>query len=103
MASLRKKLRKLFGKEQKQEGHYWEYYNRVNFIAQEIKALGIQQCRVLDVGGIKSNNILKRFGIDNVTTLNITGDADIAASAHKIPLDREIRVRSSHLTLSLPQ
>jgi hypothetical protein len=87
MASLRKKLRKLFGKERKQEGYYWEYYNRINLIAQEIRALGMQQCRVLDVGGIKSNNIIKQFGIDNVTTLNITGDADITASAHKIPFD----------------
>ncbi|GEM_PF-4811207 len=87
MASLRKKLRKLFGKEKKPEGHYWEYYNRVNLIAQEIKALGIHGCSVLDVGGIKSNNILKQFGIENVTTLNVSGDADITASAHKIPLD----------------
>ncbi len=87
MASLRKRLRKLLGKEKKQEEHYWEYYNRYNLIAQEIRSLGIKQCRVLDVGGIKSNNVLKRFGVDDVTTLNISGDADINANAEKIPLD----------------
>ena len=66
---------------------YWEYYNRQIFVSEGIKKFGLERARVLDVGGATGNNLLKRFGIKNVTTLDIEKKADIVASAADMPLD----------------
>lgn len=65
---------------------YWEYYNRQTFVSEGIKSLGIDSPRVLDVGGATGDNLLIRFGIDDVTTLDIDDHANIVASATDIPL-----------------
>lgn len=67
--------------------HHWEYFNRQNFVSQRIKSLNLEHSRVLDVGGATGNNLLKRFGISNVTTLDIDPKANIVASAADIPLE----------------
>ena len=67
-------------------GYYWEYYNRSFFIASKIKALGLEKSRLLDVGGSKNDNLFARFGIKDITIVNIHDDADIKASASKLPL-----------------
>lgn len=46
----------------------------------------LPRCRVLDVGGATGNNLLKEFGIDDVVTLDLNRDADVVASADRIPL-----------------
>jgi 2-polyprenyl-3-methyl-5-hydroxy-6-metoxy-1,4-benzoquinol methylase len=49
--------------------------------------LGESDIRVLDVGGATGNNLLKEFGISNVTTLDTKPHADIVCSAHDIHLE----------------
>jgi len=68
--------------------YYWEYYNRTHFVADRIRKLGpAAQGRVLDVGGTAKDNLLEKFGIRNVTSLNIDSDCDVVASGHKLPFD----------------
>ncbi|MDO8525880.1 MAG: class I SAM-dependent methyltransferase [Candidatus Omnitrophota bacterium] len=84
----KKLLRRIFKIKNKKEPreHYWESYNRSFFIANKIKSLGLENCRLLDVGGEKLDNLFEKFGIKNITTVNILEDADIVASAHKLPI-----------------
>ncbi|MFA6321565.1 MAG: methyltransferase domain-containing protein [Candidatus Omnitrophota bacterium] len=84
----KKILKRMFGIKNKKGlcGHYWESYNRSFFIANKIKLAGLKDARLLDVGGNKKDNLLAGLGIKNITVLNILKDADIVASAHKIPL-----------------
>ena len=70
-------------------GEYWEYYNRQMFVSGSIKRFGLERARVLDVGGATGNNLLRRFGIEHVTTLDIDKKADIVASADDMPLEDE--------------
>lgn len=67
--------------------YYWEYYNRFLFVSNQIKQLPISNPRILDVGGATGNNLLAKFNISNVTTLDINSKADIIASVDDIPLD----------------
>ncbi len=64
----------------------WEYYNRLRFVSERIKQLPISHPKVLDVGGATGNNLLTKFGISDVTTLDIDPGAEIVASADNIPL-----------------
>lgn len=88
MAKIFKELKKFLKrkKDNQTEVPYWEYYNRYFFVSEKIKSINGGKVSVLDVGGIKSSNIFEKFGIRNVTSLNVSGDADIAADAQKIPL-----------------
>jgi len=79
-------LKKLFKKNQNNKYH-WEYYNRLCFISSAIKKLNIQAAKILDVGGATGNNLLSKFGISNVKTLDISPAADIVASADNIPAE----------------
>ena len=67
--------------------HHWEYYNRLRFVSDCIKELGAADVRVLDVGGATGNNLLKDFGISNVTVLDTDPHADIVCSAHDIHVE----------------
>ena len=66
--------------------YYWENYNRTLFVANKIKELGLKDFRVFDVGGTRKDNLLGKFGIKNITSLNIQADSDIVASAHQLPI-----------------
>lgn len=66
---------------------YWEYFNRQHFISQKIKDMNLQNSKILDVGGATGDNLLVRFGINNVTTLDIDSRANIVASAADMPLE----------------
>ncbi len=66
--------------------HYWESYNRLRFVSDLIKKLGVPNPRVLDVGDTRRNNLFKKFDIKDVTTLDIDPLANIVASADNIPL-----------------
>jgi len=66
--------------------HHWEYYNRLFFVSERIKQLPISHPRVLDVGGATGSNLLTKFGISDVTILDIDSQSDIVASADDIPL-----------------
>lgn len=65
----------------------WEHHNRICFVSERIKKLQISNPRVLDVGGATGNNLLIKFGINHVVTLDIDPGADITASADNIPLE----------------
>jgi hypothetical protein len=67
--------------------HCWEYYGRIRFVSEGIRALPLNRPRVLDVGGATGNNLLRRFGIRDVTTLDLEPSADIVASADEIPAE----------------
>lgn len=84
--SLKKMVKKIFKVEEEAKAPYWEYYNRYSFVAKQLKAMGTDAMRVLDVGGMKSLNLFEKFGIRDVTALNISEDSDICASAAKMPL-----------------
>lgn len=64
---------------------YWEWFNRTRFVADRIKELGHEEIRVLDVGGTKKENLLRKMGIRNIVAANICNDADIITSGHKLP------------------
>jgi hypothetical protein len=86
---LKKKMRRLFGIDdgKGRSEFYWESYNRTLFVADRIKSLGAGGGRLLDVGGTKRDNLFARFGIGEITTVNILKDADIVSSAHDLPLE----------------
>jgi 2-polyprenyl-3-methyl-5-hydroxy-6-metoxy-1,4-benzoquinol methylase len=67
--------------------HHWEYYNRFRFVSDRIKQLGDADIRVLDVGGATGDNLLREFGVSNVTTLDTNPNADIVCSADDIHLE----------------
>ena len=66
--------------------HYWEYYGRLKFASDQIFSHHLDQYTVLDVGGATGNNLLGKFGVKNVTTLDVKEGADIVASATKMPV-----------------
>ena len=66
--------------------HYWEYYGRLKFASDQILSHHLDQYTVLDVGGATGNNLLEKFGVKNVTTLDVKEGADIVASAAQIPV-----------------
>jgi ubiquinone/menaquinone biosynthesis C-methylase UbiE len=70
------------------QGHepHWEYYNRLRVVSEAIKQLELPHPKVLDVGGATGNNLLVKFHISDVTTLDISSRADIVSSADRIPL-----------------
>lgn len=70
-----------------QKTHFWEYYGRLKFATEVINKTGIKNFKVLDIGGATGDNLLKKFGVQNVTTLDLKPGADIVASAAEIPLD----------------
>ncbi|MFH1352774.1 MAG: class I SAM-dependent methyltransferase [bacterium] len=80
-----KLLRNLFSKQKQKPEYYWEYYNRLNFVSSRIKELNLSVPRILDVGGATGNNLLLKFGIPNVTTLDTDPHADMVANAENIP------------------
>lgn len=82
-----KLLKKLFKKAKWDDKYHWEYYNRLYFISYAIKKLNINGAKTLDVGGATGNNLLSKFGISNVTTLDLAPNADIVASADNIPAE----------------
>jgi SAM-dependent methyltransferase len=89
---MKNKLRRVkhilnkFGSKKKYE-HYWEHFNRQSFVSEGIKLLGLEGSKILDVGGATGNNLLLRFGMKNVTTLDIDPSANIVANAADIPLE----------------
>ena len=72
-----------------QKTHFWEYYGRVKFASQVIFDSKIKDYNVLDIGGATGDNLLKKFGVQNVTTLDLKPGADIVASAAEIPVEDE--------------
>ncbi len=84
---LLKNLSNYFYSEENRSNHFWEYYNRLNYVSNQIKEYNLDSYTVLDIGGVPGNNLLSRFGIKEVTTLDINENADIVASADKIPLE----------------
>lgn len=80
-----KLLRNLFSKHEQKPKYYWEYYNRLNFVSSRIKELNLSAPSILDVGGATGNNLLSKFGIPNVTTLDTNPHADMIESADNIP------------------
>ncbi len=69
-----------------QKAHYWEYYGRIKFASDTILKSGLNNYTVLDVGGATGDNLLKKFGVQNVKTLDLREGADIVASAAAIPV-----------------
>ena len=57
------------------------------FISSAIKKLNINSAKILDVGGATGDNLLSKFGIPNVTTLDLAPHANIVASADNIPAE----------------
>jgi hypothetical protein len=49
---------------------HWEWYGRIRFAAERIQELQLAGARVLDVGGATGDNLLRRAGISQVTTLD---------------------------------
>lgn len=84
---LLKNLSNYFYSEENRSNHFWEYFNRLNYVSSQIKEYSLDSFTVLDIGGVPGNNLLSRFGIKEVTTLDINENADIVASADKIPLE----------------
>jgi len=76
---------KLFKKPKQDNKYHWEYYNRLHIISSAIKKLNIPSAKILDVGGATGDNLLSKFGISNVTTLDLAPNADIVASADNMP------------------
>jgi len=68
------------------DSHHWEYYGRMKYASDLIKALDLADQTVLDVGGVPGENLLLRFGVRGVTTLDISKGADIVATAEFLPL-----------------
>lgn len=66
--------------------HGWEYFGRMKYTSDLIKSIDIKNPTVLDIGGVPGGGLLKRFGIEDVTTLDLSEGADIIASAENIPL-----------------
>jgi hypothetical protein len=66
--------------------HFWEYYGRMTFASEFLQREGGREVRVLDVGGAPGDNLLKKFGIPDVTTLDLDERSDIVASADHMPL-----------------
>ena len=80
-------LRRIRSKIRHEYKHNWEYYNRLRFVSDRIKQLAVSHPRVLDVGGATGDNLLKKFSIGKVTTLDTDPCADIVGSADDIPLE----------------
>ena len=80
-----RRLRALAFRKQEVTHHYWEYYGRLHFVSEAIKKLELPAYKVLDVGGATGNNLLRAFGIRDVTTLDLDPRADIVSSAENIP------------------
>jgi len=81
-----KLLKNFLKKTNRNDRYYWEYYNRLHFISSAIKKLNLPpSAKILDVGGATGDNLLAKFEIPNVTTLDISADADMVASADNIP------------------
>jgi hypothetical protein len=78
-------LRKFYSKMRYE--HYWEHFNRQTFVSNGIKRLKLDASTILDVGGATGNNLLLRFGIKKVITLDINPSANIVANAADIPLE----------------
>ena len=70
-----------------QQSHYWEYYGRVRFASDLILNSDLPDYKVLDLGGATGNNLLKKFGVKNVMTLDLKEGADIVASASDVPVE----------------
>ena len=68
------------------DAHHWEYYGRMKYTSDLIKGLDLAEQAVLDVGGVPGENLLLRFGVRGVTTLDISKGADIVARAEFLPL-----------------
>jgi hypothetical protein len=58
----------------------------MHFTSREIARFGLADSPILDVGGAPGDNLLKKFGLRNVKTLDLNPNADIVASAAEIPL-----------------
>lgn len=67
--------------------HRWEYYGRIKFVSDRIKELPMNRPKVLDAGGATGNNLLRQFGIEDVTTLDLARSADIVSSATDMPVE----------------
>ena len=65
----------------------WEYYGRIKFVSDRIKQLPLDGPKVLDAGGATGKNLLRKFGIDDVTTLDLDKSADIVSSAADMPVE----------------
>lgn len=65
--------------------YYWEWYNRTFVVANKIKELKSYSGPVLDVGGTRKENLLRKVGIENVTTANVIDDSDVLASGKHLP------------------
>lgn len=79
------KISNFFNPKSEKQEFYWEYYNRILSAVQKLKALNLDGANILDVGGATGDNLLKKFGLKKVATLDIGEGADIRASADKIP------------------
>jgi hypothetical protein len=64
---------------------FWEYSGRISTAADYLKNHMSAGDQVLDVGGSPGNNLLRSWGIQNVTVLDLNPKADIVASAENIP------------------
>jgi hypothetical protein len=65
--------------------HYWEYRGRMEVVSGFLRSEAAPGSTVLDVGGAPGDNLLRRFGVGEVTTLDLDPGADIVASADAIP------------------
>jgi hypothetical protein len=65
----------------------WENYGRIRFVSDRIKELPLNGPKVLDAGGATGNNLLRKFGIEDVTTLDLHASADIVSSAADMPVE----------------
>ena len=83
--SIMKKLFKWKKKKAPVTEYYWEWFNRTFVVTNKIKQLQLKNYRVLDVGGTKRENLLKKMGIENVVSANIIDDADVRASGYDLP------------------
>lgn len=63
----------------------WESQGRMKLVSDFLKAEGLDGSAVLDVGGAAVGDVLQRYGIGDVTTLDLDPRADIVASAAAIP------------------
>jgi hypothetical protein len=75
------------GRKSEANRHHWEYFGRINWTAEQIKRAGLSDGPILDVGGAPGHNLLQKWGLPNVTTLDVDPKADLVASADDIPLD----------------
>lgn len=81
-----KKIKYAVLKKHKKGTHFWEYYNRIHFVSNQILNQNLESYSVLDIGGATGNNLLNKFGVKNVTTVDLLNTADIVAAADNIPV-----------------